>query len=237
MAATKYRTHAGPHGWNAPGRRLHRRQRGCRAFQLLRHAGHFGRVHDPAPDGIVGQLGSDGRRRGQVLVSHVSFGVYFFPLLGRCCPTRCWASTARSFSCRWSIARGTRRWPWTRRGSGWRIGLTLIAIGSGGIKPCVSANVGDQFGSRNKASAREGVLLVLLFDQFRRVLLDAADALAAGPLRAELGVRRAGHVHGTGDDRVLDGPAQVRPRAAGRARVSARGIQPRRTGRARQSSS
>jgi len=28
-------------------------------------------------------------------------------------------------------------------------GLTLIAIGSGGIKPCVSAHVGDQFGSGN----------------------------------------------------------------------------------------
>ncbi|MFC7339491.1 POT family MFS transporter [Haloferula chungangensis] len=28
-------------------------------------------------------------------------------------------------------------------------GLALIAIGSGGIKPCVSAHVGDQFGSRN----------------------------------------------------------------------------------------
>lgn len=29
------------------------------------------------------------------------------------------------------------------------IGLLLIAIGSGGIKPCVSANVGDQFGKSN----------------------------------------------------------------------------------------
>jgi POT family proton-dependent oligopeptide transporter len=29
-------------------------------------------------------------------------------------------------------------------------GLTLIAIGSGGIKPCVSAHVGDQFGPRNQ---------------------------------------------------------------------------------------
>ena len=28
-------------------------------------------------------------------------------------------------------------------------GLALIALGSGGIKPCVSANVGDQFGPRN----------------------------------------------------------------------------------------
>ena len=28
-------------------------------------------------------------------------------------------------------------------------GLALICLGSGGIKPCVSAHVGDQFGSRN----------------------------------------------------------------------------------------
>ncbi|MEC9005504.1 MAG: POT family MFS transporter [Nitrospirota bacterium] len=32
---------------------------------------------------------------------------------------------------------------------GLAIGLSLIAIGSGGIKPCVSANLGDQFGSGN----------------------------------------------------------------------------------------
>jgi POT family proton-dependent oligopeptide transporter len=30
------------------------------------------------------------------------------------------------------------------------IGLSLIAIGSGGIKPCVSSNVGDQFGATNQ---------------------------------------------------------------------------------------
>jgi proton-dependent oligopeptide transporter, POT family len=33
---------------------------------------------------------------------------------------------------------------------GLAIGLTLIAIGSGGIKPCVSAHVGDQFKRKNK---------------------------------------------------------------------------------------
>lgn len=32
---------------------------------------------------------------------------------------------------------------------GMQLGLALIAIGSGGIKPCVSANVGDQFGKGN----------------------------------------------------------------------------------------
>jgi POT family proton-dependent oligopeptide transporter len=33
--------------------------------------------------------------------------------------------------------------------TGMYLGLALIAIGSGGIKPCVSANVGDQFGKGN----------------------------------------------------------------------------------------
>lgn len=33
--------------------------------------------------------------------------------------------------------------------SGLALGLGLIAVGSGGIKPCVSAHVGDQFGSSN----------------------------------------------------------------------------------------
>jgi POT family proton-dependent oligopeptide transporter len=30
------------------------------------------------------------------------------------------------------------------------VGLALIAVGAGGIKPCVTAHVGDQFGERNK---------------------------------------------------------------------------------------
>jgi proton-dependent oligopeptide transporter, POT family len=33
---------------------------------------------------------------------------------------------------------------------GLTVGLTLIAIGSGGIKPCVTAHVGDQFGKENQ---------------------------------------------------------------------------------------
>ena len=32
---------------------------------------------------------------------------------------------------------------------GLAVGLGLIALGSGGIKPCVSAHVGDQFGKTN----------------------------------------------------------------------------------------
>jgi POT family proton-dependent oligopeptide transporter len=33
---------------------------------------------------------------------------------------------------------------------GLAVGLSLIAIGSGGIKPCVTAHVGDQFGTQNQ---------------------------------------------------------------------------------------
>ncbi len=38
---------------------------------------------------------------------------------------------------------------WENDLSGVYLGLALIALGSGGIKPCVSANVGDQFGKGN----------------------------------------------------------------------------------------
>jgi POT family proton-dependent oligopeptide transporter len=39
---------------------------------------------------------------------------------------------------------------------GLAIGLTLIAIGSGGIKPCVSAHLGDQYGDQSVAQRSEG---------------------------------------------------------------------------------
>lgn len=44
--------------------------------------------------------------------------------------------------------------------TGLTIGLTLIAIGAGGIKPCVSAHVGDQFEEKNK------ILLEKIFGYF-----------------------------------------------------------------------
>ncbi|MFC2092425.1 POT family MFS transporter [Bacteroidota bacterium] len=65
---------------------------------------------------------------------------------------------------------------------GLSIGLTLIAIGSGGIKPCVSAHVGDQFEKKNKhllekifsifyfsinlGAAASSLLTPILLDQF-----------------------------------------------------------------------
>ncbi len=62
----------------------------------------------------------------------------------------CGENIARFCGCRWSTAPDTPRWRSTIRATGLALGLLLIAVGSGGIKPCVSANVGDQFGSQNK---------------------------------------------------------------------------------------
>src|SRR5947207_778879 len=51
------------------------------------------------------------------------------------------------------------------------IGLFLIALGAGGIKPCVSTNVGDQFGETNKH------LLPKLFNWFY-FTINAGSALS-----------------------------------------------------------
>jgi POT family proton-dependent oligopeptide transporter len=85
-------------------------------------------------------------------------GVYYLPIVGAIIAdgwlgkyrTILWLSIVYCFgsltlACMdtsWGIAVGQRTML--------AIGLGLICIGSGGIKPCVSANVGDQFGESNK---------------------------------------------------------------------------------------
>jgi POT family proton-dependent oligopeptide transporter len=80
-----------------------------------------------------------------------AFAVYFFPLLGASIADALLGKffTIIAFSlvyCGGHLALALNE---TR--SGLLTGLVLIAVGSGGIKPCVSANVGDQFGHRNQA--------------------------------------------------------------------------------------
>jgi POT family proton-dependent oligopeptide transporter len=60
------------------------------------------------------------------------------------------------------------------------IGLGLIAFGSGGIKPCVSANVGDQFGESNKhlLSKVFGWFYFRLPDHFHHARSSSRSALA-----------------------------------------------------------
>ena len=86
------------------------------------------------------------------------FGVYFLPVLGAIVAdgflgkyrTILWLSIVYCFgnltlacmATSWGIAIGQRVML--------LVGLILICLGAGGIKPCVSANVGDQFGESNK---------------------------------------------------------------------------------------
>jgi POT family proton-dependent oligopeptide transporter len=76
--------------------------------------------------------------------------VYFMPLLGALI-SDIWLGKYRTvlyFSILYCFGFFALAFDQTRLGLG--AGLVLIAIGSGVIKPCVSANVGDQFGKTNK---------------------------------------------------------------------------------------
>ncbi len=76
--------------------------------------------------------------------------VYFTPLLGALL-SDVWLGKYRTivvFSVVYCVGFAVMAWDPTRIGLG--LGLVLIALGSGVIKPCVSANVGDQFGQSNK---------------------------------------------------------------------------------------
>ncbi|HYC53689.1 MAG TPA: POT family MFS transporter [Candidatus Binatia bacterium] len=76
--------------------------------------------------------------------------VYFFPLLGAVLSDYVLGKyrTILSLSAVYCAGHLALALDDTRLGLA--IGLTLIAIGSGGIKPCVSAHVGDQFGHASK---------------------------------------------------------------------------------------
>ncbi|MFO0899534.1 MAG: POT family MFS transporter [Pirellulales bacterium] len=76
--------------------------------------------------------------------------VYFFPILGAIIADAWWGKyrTIIYVSIVYCLGHLALAVDDTRLGLA--IGLSLIAIGSGGIKPCVSANVGDQFGPTNQ---------------------------------------------------------------------------------------
>jgi POT family proton-dependent oligopeptide transporter len=78
-----------------------------------------------------------------------SSGVYFTPLLGALLADIFLGKykTILSLSVVYCLGHLALALDDTR--TGLAIGLTLIAVGSGGIKPCVSAHVGDQFGRSN----------------------------------------------------------------------------------------
>ncbi len=88
-------------------------------------------------------------------------GVYFFPLLGGWIADRFWGKYHTIFwlSLVYCVGQFCLALFVDSR-AGFYTGLGLIALGSGGIKPCVSAFVGDQFDQTNKHRAK------VVFDAF-----------------------------------------------------------------------
>jgi POT family proton-dependent oligopeptide transporter len=88
-------------------------------------------------------------------------GVYFFPLLGGWISDRFWGKYHTIFWLSLVYCAGQFCLAlFVDNRLGFYAGLCLIALGSGGIKPCVSAFVGDQFDQTNKHRAK------VVFDAF-----------------------------------------------------------------------
>src|SRR5690606_13010745 len=81
---------------------------------------------------------------------YFSMANYFFPIIGAIIADVFWGKykTIIILSVVYVLGHVALALDDTRLGLS--IGLTLIAMGSGGIKPCVSAHVGDQFEHKNK---------------------------------------------------------------------------------------
>jgi POT family proton-dependent oligopeptide transporter len=77
-------------------------------------------------------------------------GVYAFPMIGAIIADRFWGKykTIIYLSLVYCAGHGVLAFAENTM-TGMAVGLALIAVGSGGIKPCVSAVVGDQFGRKN----------------------------------------------------------------------------------------
>jgi POT family proton-dependent oligopeptide transporter len=88
-------------------------------------------------------------------------GVYFFPLLGGWLADRFWGKYHTIFWLSLVYCAGQLCLAiFVDSRPGFYTGLFLIALGSGGIKPCVSSFVGDQFDQTNKHRAK------VVFDAF-----------------------------------------------------------------------
>jgi POT family proton-dependent oligopeptide transporter len=98
----------------------------------------------------AGQLDPMSPEDAKVYYHAFGAGAYFFPLLGALVSDALWGKyrTIVWLSLVYCLGHLALAIDETRLGLS--IGLALIALGSGGIKPCVTAHVGDQFSRRNQ---------------------------------------------------------------------------------------
>jgi proton-dependent oligopeptide transporter, POT family len=99
------------------------------------------------PDGMPATMSETDAK---VYYHEFQSAVYFFPVLGALISDGLLGKyrTILTFSIVYCLGHLALAIDDTR--TGLLIGLALIAVGSGGIKPCVSAHVGDQFGQANQ---------------------------------------------------------------------------------------
>lgn len=75
---------------------------------------------------------------------------YFFPMMGAIIADVFWGKFRTVFWISLVYCVGCLALALDHTRTGLFVGLGLIALGAGGIKPCVAANVGDQFGAANQ---------------------------------------------------------------------------------------
>src|SRR5688572_12126534 len=111
-------------------------------------------------------MGSDGKlatmsdREATSWMHFFVAGAYAFPLIGGIIADAFWGKYATIMRLSLFYCLGHLALALDDTRLGLAIGLSLIAVGAGGIKSCVSAHVGDQFGERNQ------VLLTRVFSWF-----------------------------------------------------------------------
>ncbi len=97
-----------------------------------------------------GQLDPMGEAEAKTYFHIFASAVYFFPFVGALLADAWWGKYRTIIWLSLVYCGGHVVLAFDHTRLGLFFGLTLIAIGSGGIKPCVSAHLGDQFGSLNR---------------------------------------------------------------------------------------
>ena len=97
-----------------------------------------------------GELEPMGEAEAKTYFHIFASAVYFFPFVGALLADAWWGKYRTIILLSLVYCGGHVALALDHTRVGLLVGLTLIAIGSGGIKPCVSANLGDQFGFSNR---------------------------------------------------------------------------------------
>jgi len=165
---------------------------GMRAILYVYLVGLFTRF---APEGTVDAATADAAKAHSTEIVHLFMaGVYLFPLIGAIISDRLLGKYRVIFwvSIIYFIGNGVMAFAGHLgdvgdfSGAEYAVfaGLGLIAFGSGGIKPCVSANVGDQFTAKNGhlvSRIFQIFYFIINFGSFISTLLTPALYKAAGP--------------------------------------------------------